>query len=376
MTLRVEWVTEESRWRELAPGWDELVAQSAEASIFATWTFLDACWTQFARPLGDRLAVAALFDGDRLVGAAPLRMSRRRRFGFPIRRLAQLGGWESDRAPFLFSAGRDAEAIEALRASLEAQENAWDVLELREVDPESAAAGEILSWASARRGHQVALEPMPPSPYVDLSEGWEAARARFGRSLRKNLRRHLNELGDPSRWSFDVVEGAGIGSALEEYLVLEDRSWKGKASQGVGKNERNVLFYRHLLPRLAEKGRACVSFLRLGGRPLSGAIQWRFGPTATGAQVTYDATDARFSPGTVLKSLCIERAAREGLTTFELQARFLESKRRWTPLVHANACLTVVQLRTLRHKLVFPGTWLRSLSLRRRAAPRPAGAER
>jgi hypothetical protein len=332
VTLRVEWVTEESRWRELAPGWDELVAQSAEASIFATWTFLDACWTQFARPLGDRLAVAALFDGDRLVGAAPLRMSRRRRFGFPIRRLAQLGGWESDRAPFLFSAGRDAEAIEALRASLEAQENAWDVLELREVDPESAAAGEILSWASARRGHQVALEPMPPSPYVDLSEGWEAARARFGRSLRKNLRRHLNELGDPSRWSFDVVEGAGIGSALEEYLVLEDRSWKGKASQGVGKNERNVLFYRHLLPRLAEKGRACVSFLRLGGR--------------------------------------------EGLTTFELQARFLESKRRWTPLVHANACLTVVQLRTLRHKLVFPGTWLRSLSLRRRAAPRPAGAER
>ena len=148
----------------------------------------------------------------------------------------------------------------------------------------------------------------------------------------------------------------------------------GFAREALGAARRHLAIFRGSVT-VCPAG-SCVSFLRLGGRPLSGAIQWRFGPTATGAQVTYDATDARFSPGTVLKSLCIERAAREGLTTFELQARFLESKRRWTPLVHANACLTVVQLRTIRHKLVFPGTWLRSLSLRRRAAPRPAGAER
>jgi CelD/BcsL family acetyltransferase involved in cellulose biosynthesis len=368
--LRAEWISEEGRWRELEPQWDALIRGSATPSVFGTWAFLEACWTHFARPGGNDLAIVALLSGDTLVGAAPMRVSRGRQFGLPVRRLARLARWEADRVPALFCLGpREAECLRAFRDCLEAHADLWDYLGLVETDPQSSLMHELSAWAASTPWLREEVQSTAPSPYVDLSRGWEETQREFTKQRRAELRRSRRALDSAGPWDFEFVTGPEIAEALERYRELEARSWKRKAGQGIGKSDRELAFYRGVVPRLARDGRAQISFLRLAGRPIAGMIDFALGKTVWGSQKTYDSDHSRFSPGNFLEAAVLERWAREGARSYELQAQFLGDKGRWTRLSRPNVLFRTTQMRSLRHRLLFPRAWLPLRRLRRSAEP-------
>lgn len=367
MKLRAEWIADERRWRELQPSWDDVVRRSSNPSIYATWAFSEACWTHFARPLGDELAVVALFDEGKLVGLAPFRIHRRRQLGLlTVRELTRLAAWESDRVPPLVCTASEAECARALSACLEAQASRWDSFRLLEADPEWEVVRHLRGWASQARGIRVLLEPTEPSPYLDLTPGWEAVLHAFSKVRRAELRRSQRALSAAGEWAFEVEEGDGMTEALARYVDVESRSWKPAAGQGIAKNERTLAFYRDLLPRLAREGRACISLLCLGDRRVAAMVDLVLGHTVWGAQKTYDQEVARFSPGNFLEALVLERWTKRGAHSYELQAQYVSDKGRWTRLSHPNARLTVYQLRSARQYAVLPRAWLR----------RPSSAQR
>ncbi len=355
MTLRAEWITDEERWRELQPCWDGVVLRSATPSIYATWAFTEASWTHFARPLGDSLAVVALFDGESLRAVAPLRISRRRRLGLPVRRLAKLAAWEADRVPPLVCAGLEPECARAFAECLEAEAGRWDWIDLDELDPEGETARRLSEWASAARDKRCRLDLEPPSPYLDLSPGWEEVERGFGRHRRKELRKYQRLLGEAGPWAVDVEEGASVPPALDRYLEVESRSWKSGAGKGTARNERTLAFYRDLLPRLAAEGRSRISFLRLGSQDIAATVEFALGTTVWGVQKTYDAAAARFSPGNCLALVALEQWARAGIRSYELQGLYLDDKGHWTQLAHPRVRLRIQQRRSWRQRLLFLG---------------------
>ncbi len=370
MKIRAEWIADERRWRELQPSWDDVVLRSSTPSIYATWAFVEACWTHFARPLGDSLAVVALFEGETLVGLAPFRIHRRRKLGFTVRELNRLAAWESDRVPPLLSVGPEAAHARALSDCLAAQASRWDSIRLLETDPDWATVRRLLEWASTARALRTELEPTEPSPYLDLTPGWQAVLQTFSKVRRAELRRSERALNAAGGWAFEVEEHESVGEALASYLEVESRSWKPAAGQGVAKNERTLTFYRDLLPRLAAEGRTSIGFLRLGEKRIAAMVDLVLGNTVWGAQKTYDRELARLSPGNFLEALTLERWTKRGARSYELQAQYVSDKGRWTRLSHSNARLAIYQLRTLRQRVVFPRAWLR-----RRPVDRVAGVE-
>lgn len=359
--LRIEWIARESRWRELQPAWDDLVRRSATPSIYSTWAFLEATWTHLARPRGDELAVMAFFDGDTLVGAAPFRIRRRRSVLLPARCLTPLAGWEASRVPPAFGFATDSELGAALSAGIETHARRWDWLEVDDVDPESDVLWRLAEWASHGRRLRLEIEPRPPSPYVDLSRGWEGVQQEFGRRRRSELRRYLRALDKAGEWRVDKEMGPSIGEALTGYLDVESRSWKPQAGQGVARNDQTRSFYRALLPTLASEGRVAIHFLRLRERRIASMIEFVLGDTIWGAQRTYDAQARRLAPGNCLASMVLERWANQGMRAYELLALFLEDKRHWTKQSHPNVRLRINQLRSVRQRVAFLRTWLRTL---------------
>jgi CelD/BcsL family acetyltransferase involved in cellulose biosynthesis len=354
MTLRAEWIADEGRWRELEPAWDDLVLRSAAPSIYATWDFLEATWTHFARPLGDSLAVVALFDGRDLQAVAPFRVSRRRKLGLPVRRLAKLAAWESDRVPPLVCAGAEPECAQALIECLEMHARRWDWIDLDELDPDVPVVRQLSEWAGdASRCLRARLEPEPPSPWVDLSLGWEAVEQGFGRHRRKELRKYQRNLGEAGEWRLEIEEGAAIPNALTSYLDVESRSWKSEAGKGIARNERTLAFYRELLPRLARRGRVSVGFLRQGDRRIAAMIEYSLCTSVWGVQKAYDANAARFAPGNILAVMAFERRAKQAVRSYELQGLYLDDKGHWTDLAHPRTRLRIHQLRSWRHRLLF-----------------------
>lgn len=147
---------------------------------------------------------------------------------------------------------------------------------------------------------------------------------------------------------------------MDLYLDLERRSWKAGAHQGAGKDRRNEGFYGELLPRLARQSGATIKFLMQDDRRLAGEITYRLGSTVYGNQWTFDNAYARFSPGNLLRALSLEWHAARGARRFELYARFLPNKLRWTPMSWDNTTLRVFQMRGLRRLALFAPGLLKS----------------
>jgi CelD/BcsL family acetyltransferase involved in cellulose biosynthesis len=352
---RHEWITEESRWRELRPQWDEMVRRSPVPSIYCTWSFLEASWVHFARPKGDRLAVIALFEGEKLAGAAPLRVRRHRILGLPVRRLIHLATREANRVPPLVGSGVEAELAGALRTALEANPRHWDWIDLDDVDPDSVVVRCLGEWASGSGRHRLELVSQPPSPYLDLSEGWDAVRQGFGRHRRSELRHQLRLLDSAGEWRVEVQEGQSTAEILASYLEVEARSWKPAAGQGITRSQATQAFYRDLLPELGREGRAVASFLWLNGQRIAAMIEFVIDGTVWGVHKAYDAEAARFAPGNCLANMCLERWAKQGMKSYELLGLFLEDKSHWTHLSRPNTRLRIRQLRSLRQRLLFSG---------------------
>jgi CelD/BcsL family acetyltransferase involved in cellulose biosynthesis len=352
--IEARWIDTKDEWARLRERWDDVVLAGARPSVFLTWDFLECAWLHFAGPQGSSLAVIGLYEGDRLVGLSPFRLSVRRRFGLPVRHLGILAGWESDRVPPLAApSGREAACAAAALGCLEAQARRWDHLELREVSVSEPFCAALRDWGT-QAGRRLTEQVTSPSPYVLLEPGQDVLLG-LGSATRQGLRRHRRKLeaeGGPCELeAFDTPER--IAHGLELYLELEKRSWKGAAQQGIGKNERNRRFYRDLLPRLAAHGRAVVSLLLQKGHALAGGVDLRLGDTAYGSHWTFDQAFAQFSPGNLHKSLSLEWHAAHGARRYEMYAQFLGNKMRWATGQWDNATLHVTQTRGLRRSLLF-----------------------
>jgi len=364
MGLEVEWVDDARRWREYREDWDDLVERSERPSIFSTWDFLEVCWLRFAQPHADRLAILTLHDNGRVIGFAPLRHSVRRRFGLPLRRLSVLGAWESDpdRVPLILPPEREAECTEALLGSLERRGRDWDYLELGGMSPDSELVLTSRRWARAHHNVRLVEQATSPSPYVRLEGTGQDVLARLGPATRQSIRRHRRRLEALGPVELEVLESPDeIEQGLDLYLELEQRSWKKDAAEGAGKHERNRAFYRELLPRLSRKGRVTISFLNQGHRRLAGKIDFRLGASVWGSHWAYDKEYARFSPGNLLLALCLQWHAERGVREYELFARFLENKLRWTKTVRHNVRLRLLRLDGLRRRVLFMPGLLRRL---------------
>lgn len=352
MNPSVRWIETQDDWERARAGWDELVLACADPSIFLTWDFLDACWVHFARPSGQRLAVMELVDGARRVGLAPLRLVSERRYGLSRRRLAHLAGWEYDRPGFCLPREGEDECLRAIAAALDRRHASWDAVDLKEVPEGSPLLNQLRAWA-ASAGHEVEEQDAEPSPWVDLSSGWAAARGAMGASTRRTLDRYMRRLHDPGEVALEIfAEADRMEEAIDRYLDLETRGWKHAAGQGIGKHARQEAFYRDLLPRLARAGRVSVGFLRQGQRVLAGRIDLRLGDVVWWAQGAY-ADLPQLSPGNLLQMLMLERHAQQGVRRCELQGRFLGNKQRFTPLAHANRDLRILQRRGLKRRLLW-----------------------
>ncbi len=367
--LDLEWVDDEDRWRELRGVWDDLVLASGTPSIFNTWDFLEVSWSVFARPSGNSLAILVLRENGTPMGFLPFRLATGRRFGLETRRLKRLTSWEADRVPFVFPRGREHECARAVLRFLDSGAGGWDSLELREL-PADGGFAEALRERARERGALVSHEDAAgPSPYVRLEGSWEAFLSSLGARSRKEFRRRTRQLGETGPLAVRVFrDPAGVLEGLDRYLSVESRSWKPAAGQGIGKNRRNQVFYRELLPRLAARGRGQVVLLEQCGRYLAGLVELQLGSTAYACQTAFDRDVAAHSPGFVLQGLRLEGGLNEGIRDYELFARFYEDKLRWTKRLRPSVDVVLIRWHGLRRRVLFAGSRLKWLVRK----PKPA----
>jgi hypothetical protein len=125
----------------------------------------------------------------------------------------------------------------------------------------------------------------------------------------RRQRRRLGELGVLARRR--LTEGPEIGAAIEAYLALEARGWKGRRGAAAQSSSATRTFLKEAVTALAAEGKARIDLLELASRPVAAAITLFSGGRAWFWKTAYDEDYARFSPGVQLALDLTEELGRD-----------------------------------------------------------------
>jgi CelD/BcsL family acetyltransferase involved in cellulose biosynthesis len=318
LPLRIETLTSEAGFVELAGSWDDLVRAMPRPSPFLLHAWLLEWWRHYGR--GADLVVQLAFRGDRLVGALPL--CTRRRFGLRVSEF--VGGTWAILADALVAPGEDARAVVAALAEriADSEHDFADLFGL----PGSSRLVAALPQGSLR------LVQRLEAPVCDLGPSWEEAyTSRLSSKARSERRRRLRQLERHGTVESEVARTREeIAGAVEDAFVVHDQRWRGRRDASGFITETGKRFHRAALLALADQDVARALTIRLDGRPIAFSLYLQLAGRSYGMNMAFDPAYAQYGPGSEAKLQALEASWSEGIGRIELLGTAAEHKRRFS----------------------------------------------
>jgi CelD/BcsL family acetyltransferase involved in cellulose biosynthesis len=298
-------VSTSAEFASLQSGWDDLVRTMSRPSPFLLHGWLSA-WCRHYVPDGD-LRVHVVRDGDSLLGAFPLYVSRRR----GLRVVQFLGATQSALADLLLADGAGTDVASTLVEA--ARSSGHDLADLFGVPN----TGRL---AALRESAKLQLIERVEAPVLDLTPGFDAVYSAKTSSKRRNLHkrrlRQLSELGGDLRFSVARTPEE-LSAALEHAFTLHLLRWNGRPDGSGFATPTGMRFHREAILALAEQDIPRIVTLELDGRPIAFHYYLAFAETMYVHRLAFDPALSRLSPGVLTTLEAVRVASEEGLRRVE-----------------------------------------------------------
>jgi CelD/BcsL family acetyltransferase involved in cellulose biosynthesis len=299
--------------RELSTTWDELLAEYPLATTFSSSAWLSSWWHSFGK--GRQLLVLAGFDSDsRLIGLAPLSISRERYGGFPGLRVLRLmgdGSGDSDNLDLPARPRFEAGFAQAVLWYLVQQKRDWDICQLNSMPVRSPMANALVdllkpSWLMFEHSERCSSIPLP--------ETWEGYLQLLSSEDRKNLDRYTRRV--QKRYSTRVyrcTRESELPVCLDALFRLHQLRWQKAGQPGSFGSVERCEFYQRLSRTLLDRGQLEMWVLELDGVIAATQFAFRFGDRVFQLQEGYDPERSSdrvgfILRGAVIKQLILEKA--------------------------------------------------------------------
>jgi CelD/BcsL family acetyltransferase involved in cellulose biosynthesis len=278
--VRVVPVTQATTLEAHADAWMALLERSAANRPTRAPFWLLAWWQVFGSTAGRRMASALFYEGDRLVGVAPLlrRVAWYRR-AVPFRRLELLATGESeadeivsDYLGVIAERGFEQPVAEALAAEIRRGTlGPCDEVVLSALDGDDPM---VPALAGALGSQQMVVEQSAatPSPYIKLPATWEAYLAGLSGSGRYLVNRSLRDFDKWAKNDVEVVRvqtPADLEQGKRILVMLHEQRWKSSGEAGVFASQLFTRFHDMVLPALLERGALDLCWLNVRDQPIA-----------------------------------------------------------------------------------------------------------
>lgn len=283
---------------DLAARWAALAKRSLVANIF-----YEPEYAIPARlPFGNGVRILAVHaDGSPnapLLGVWPFRVARMR-WGLP---LPVMLGWTHPFAASgvpLLDRDRAAEALSALLGAPSSLPGLPRRALMPQV-PDEGPFADVLAGLQKDFGLREARTESHDRAYFTPGLAADTL-AHLSSGSRSKLRQEYRRLEKEGPVTLNAVEAPEeLGSALETYLELEAKGWKGRAGTAIPESAAETEFIRGVVRNLGAEGRVRIDELKLGERVIASSITYRNGRTAWYAKISFDEDFAKNSPGSQL----------------------------------------------------------------------------
>ena len=374
LTSRI--VTDMEGWEALRPWWDGLLEASHDSTPWQTWDYLTSWWRNLA---GDRrLRIVVVESAGVPVMIFPMQITKEWMIGVPTRLIEPVSSmWDVNR-PRVAIGAHDTRAFHIGLETIWGIRSEWDSFRVEELPLDDPQAKELRGFAER---HEMWFRDVLSSvcPTLRIDQGWEKFLQTRGQKMRKNLRASMRKLEGEGAVQLDVCSTLDeVEQGFAVMLELHARSWKKKKHVGLSLSPQFREFFRGFLMAMAARGRACVLVLRCAGKPVAATIAFMHLDTYFSTEIVHDAAFAKFSPGTLLESMEIERLMTAGtFRHYDFLGRFLSNKQRWTEDARVTSRLYLfrpglsnwlLDLHYFRAKPVIKRVWRRTFGLSRATA--------
>lgn len=319
---RVEVIYDYDALLGLRTVWDKLVEQAGVGHPFLSHEWVCTWWRCFGA--GKALRILIVKAGAETVAAVPLMLSRARIYGLNVRRLEFLHNDHTPRFDFILTHSPE-QACRAVWDHLRAQDDRWDLLELRQVSAGSPALEYTAQCARADR-HLVGLRQGEESPYVSFVGGWENYTGQLSHNHRTKIRKGLNRLMRQGRVRMEIVSAEeDVGAALDDGLRIEAAAWKEGAGTAMRSQSDVQRFYKMFAERAAHLGTLRLIFLTVDRARIAFAYALCYRNKLYVLKAGYDPAYARYSPYNLLCYLVFQDGFESGLDEYE----FLGGNEAW-----------------------------------------------
>ncbi len=314
--------------QQLRPEWEVLLDEFPHSTTFCTWEWLVPWWRAFGRV--DRLCVIAARDeSSKLIGVAPLSLTRQGLLGTELRVLRLLGdgSQDSDALDLPVHSHYQAEFSYALFQWLIEHSNAWDVCQFRTMPAQSPVGNRLLSHLRSV-GWKVFTSTRPQT-IIELPDTWEAYLKKLSSKERGKVGIRFRKLEKKYQVEIRRCSENELDSGLNSLFELHAKHWQLRGLPGTLHVPERRQFYREMAQLLLSRNRLEFWLLSIDGKTVAAQFGLRHGDTVFSLQEGFDPLYSVDSVGYVLRSQVLKRLIADGIRRYDFLGGTDESKVRW-----------------------------------------------
>lgn len=308
--MELERITTLEQLQALEPEWNGLLPYNATNEIFLTWQW-QTIWWQSYQP-GDMWVLIARDESGRLIGAAPWFIEQ------PSRIVRTIGCVEvTDYLDILVLPEYREAFCAALADFLAAHADAYDRIVLCNM-PGGIPTLDVMPRALTERGFAVRVEREEVCPIITLAADFEGYLAGLDKKQRHEVRRKMRraESADEKVDWYIVGPQHDLSAEIDKFVHLMAASHPEKAR--FLQDEKNMAFFKAIVPRVARCGWLQLSFLTVDDTPVATYLNFDYDNRI----LVYNSGllpegYAHLSPGIVLLTLNIQHAIAMGRSAFD-----------------------------------------------------------
>ncbi len=303
----------EADFAAMSVSWQRLLQASDSDPMFLSWAWQYSWWETWSKQLKLQLVLLAAYDGDELIGLAPLyRDTIHLGRWLKIRRLQFIGNaWRradtvrTEYLEFIARRGLLDSVLQAFSSYL-ASQVAWDELIICDI-PRSTESYRSVRRCFDARGFYVFDRSSDRGVRIPLTDSFEAYLGKLGKNTRLKLynrRAYFESLGEIS------IENATqdqIAEYFDDLNKLHSIRWGKECFYG-----KSLDFHKLFLKRLDHSQTMLFSRIKLNGAVISALYNIRVGTVEYNLQAGFlENVDKKISMGTLHLGYAIERAFKE-----------------------------------------------------------------
>lgn len=322
-----EIVHDPQRFAALAGAWDALAASHPSPLALHAWYSAALAAQHGGRT---RLWVVLVWEGDRLVAAAPLMHD----LSASPARLVPIDAFTGEPDRLLFES---AAALSALAQACAATRRPilFRRLALDEADRAALVAALRANAAVSCRPRHASAEVHLPASFAALEASMSASRRA---TIRRKQRAAEREHG-AIQAEFLIPQPGDLPAQLARIEAIEAAGWKGRSGTALAADPRMAGFIARVAAAFAATGMLVLGFLTIGDRDAACRLILRHGAAWFEIKIGYDEQFARVSPGVLLMHETLREACRRGIASYAFLGLCEEWQNHWPHQVIADSRL-------------------------------------